>query len=344
MQEHAVPVGDLLFPVDLPFGLGVFLEHPVRGDDEHRGGGLEAYAALDADDRVADVHVAADAVFRPDGLHGADGLDLVRVGRAVDRRQLALLEGEFESLLALGRDLARIGLLGQRLLRAERLLAADRSAPEPLVDRVFHLLEVGLEAVLAEVVDLVFARQGHVARRGDDLDLGGEDLERQVEAHLVVARAGRTVGHGVGADLFGVFDDGDGLENALRTYRNGVGPVAQDVAEDHVADAFLVVLLLDVERRVCRGAQLHGALLDLFEFGFREPARVGDCRVNVVTLLLGEVFYTKRGVQTAAERQNHFLLGFHDILFFCFFIHAAGVQILRSLSPPSASFAILTFP
>ena len=162
--------------------------------------------------------------------------------------------------------------------------------------------------------------------------------------HLVVARAGRTVGHGVGADLFGVFDDGDGLENALRTYRNGVGPVAQDVAEDHVADAFLVVLLLDVERRVCRGAQLHGALLDLFEFGFREPARVGDCRVNVVTLLLGEVFYTKRGVQTAAERQNHFLLGFHDILFFCFFIHAAGVQILRSLSPPSASFAILTFP
>ena len=91
--------------------------------------------------------------------------------------------------------------------------------------------------MLAEVVDLVFARQGHVARRGDDLDLGGEDLERQVEAHLVVARAGRTVGHGVGADLFGVFDDGDGLENTLRADRNGVGAVAQDVAADHVFDA-----------------------------------------------------------------------------------------------------------
>ena len=77
----------------------------------------------------------------------------------------------------------------------------------------------------------------------------------------------------------------------------------------------------DLVRQADQLQQLHGALLDLFEFGFREPARVGDCRVNVVTLLLGEVFYTKRGVQTAAERQNHFLLGFHDILFFCFFIH-----------------------
>ena len=114
------------------------------------------------------------------------------------------------------------------------------------------------------------------------------------------------------------------------------------VVEDHVADAFLVVLLLDVERRVCRGAQLHGALLDLFEFGFREPARVGDCRVNVVTLLLGEVFYTKRGVQTAAERQNHFLLGFHDILFFCFFIHqmrphTAGSGFSRLMSASASS-------
>ena len=61
-----------------------FFEHLVRGDDEHRCGGLEAHAALDADDRVADVHVAADAVLRADGLHGADRLDLVGVGLAVD--------------------------------------------------------------------------------------------------------------------------------------------------------------------------------------------------------------------------------------------------------------------
>ena len=62
-------IGDMLLPVDLPLGLGVLFEHPVRGDDEDRGGGFEAYAALDADDRVADVHVAADAP-----LNGRSGI------------------------------------------------------------------------------------------------------------------------------------------------------------------------------------------------------------------------------------------------------------------------------
>ena len=167
----------------------------------------------------------------------------------------------------------------------------------------------------AQVVDLVFAREGHVARRGDDLDLRGEDLERQVEAHLVVARTGRAVGYGVGSDPLGVFDDGNGLEDALGAHRDGVGAVAQHVAEDHVADALLVVLLFDVERGVLPGAELFGALRDLFEFGLREAARVGDRRVDVVSLLLREVFHAKRGVQPAAERQNHFFLGFHDIVF-----------------------------
>ena len=213
---------------------------------------------------------------------------------------------------------ARVGLLGQRLLRAERLLAADRRAPEPLVDRVFHRLEVGLEAVLAEVVDLVFARQGHVARRGDDLDLGCQYLERQVETHLVVAGARRAVGHAVGADRLGVFDDGDGLENTLRADRNGVGAVAQDVAVDHVFDALFVVFLLDVERGVLHGAQRQGAFFDVRKLLLREAARVGDGRIDIVPFILGEVFHAERGVETSAECQNYFLLS-HFLISFCLF-------------------------
>ena len=173
----------------------------------------------------------------------------------------------------------------------------------------------------AQVVDFVFAREGQVTRRGDDFDVGGQHLERQVEAHLVVARAGRTVGHGVGADLLGILDDGDGLEDALRADRDGVGAVAQDVAVDHEADALFVVLLLDVERGVLHGAQRQGALFDARQFFGREAARVGDGRIYVVTLLFGEVFHTERGVQTAAERQYHFLL-FHCCLsfYFTFFV------------------------
>ena len=77
-----------------------------------------------------------------------------------------------------------------------------------------------------------------------------------------------------------------------------VGAVAQDVAEDHVFDALFVVLLLDVERGVPHGAQLHGAFLDVRKLLLGEAARVGDGRVNVVAFLLRKVFYAKRGVQT----------------------------------------------
>ncbi len=97
----------------------------------------------------------------------------------------------------------------------ESLLAADACAPEPLIDGVFHLLIVGLDAVLAQIVDFILAGEGHVAGRGDDFNLGSEYLECQVEAHLVVAGTCRTVCHGVGTDFLGIFDDGDGLEDAF---------------------------------------------------------------------------------------------------------------------------------
>ena len=150
---------------------------------------------------------------------------------------------------------------------------------------------------------------------------GGQDLERQVETHLIVAGARRTVGHIVGADLLGVLDDGDGLEDTLRADRNGIGAVAQDIAEDHVFDALLVILLLDVERDVARGAQRERLLLDDFQFGGREAARVGDGGMHLVALLLGEVFHTERGIETPAERQYDFsFFMLFPFLIFYFFL------------------------
>ena len=171
--------------------------------------------------------------------------------------------------------------------------------------------------MLLEVVDLILAREGHIACRGDDLDLGGEDLERQVETHLVVTGTRRAVSHGIGADLLGVLDDGDGLEDTLRAYRDGVGAVTQDVTIDHVTDRLLVILLLDVERGVLHGTQLDGALLDLRQLLRREAARVGNGRIDIVTLLLAQVLYAERGIQTAAKGENYFL--FHRFISFLFY-------------------------
>ena len=44
-------------------------------DNQHGSGCFETYAALDTDNRVAYVHIAADAVSRTDFLYLLDSLD-----------------------------------------------------------------------------------------------------------------------------------------------------------------------------------------------------------------------------------------------------------------------------
>ena len=62
MQEHAIPVGYLVFPVLLPLAQRVLFEQAVCLDDELRSCCLKTYTALDADDGVAYVAVATNAV------------------------------------------------------------------------------------------------------------------------------------------------------------------------------------------------------------------------------------------------------------------------------------------
>ena len=46
VEEHSVPCAHLILPVLLPFGQCMLLKHLVGGDDQHRSGGFETYAAL----------------------------------------------------------------------------------------------------------------------------------------------------------------------------------------------------------------------------------------------------------------------------------------------------------
>ena len=153
--------------------------------------------------------------------------------------------------------------------------------------------------------------------RGEIAAVDGKPYADKVEAIRAVEAIGAK--YGIGPDLLGVLDDGDGLEDALGTHRDGIGSVSEDIPEDHVADALLVVLLFDVECGVLDGPELHGTLLDAFEFGFGEASGIGDGRVDIVTLLLGEVLHTERGVQPAAERQHDFFLGIHGFISYFYF-------------------------
>ena len=164
------------------------------------GGGLVDLARLDADEAVLDVVDPADAVPAGDLVQLLDQLDAVELA-AVEGDGPAAVEGDLD-LLGLVGGLRRVGGplegLGRRLdpgvFEDARL---DRAAPEVLVGAEDRLLgRLDLDAVLGGVLQLLGPRPLPLADRGDDLQVGGEGLEGDVEPDLVVPLAGAAVGDG----------------------------------------------------------------------------------------------------------------------------------------------------
>ena len=129
MQEHTIPVGYLVFPVLLPFAQCVFFKELVCGNDEHRGGCLEAYTAFNAYDGVTHVHIAAYAVCCTNLLNLLNSFYGVLYALAVHSLQLPLFECEVKLLLTALFNLFQVCTLGQALLRIEYLATADACAP-----------------------------------------------------------------------------------------------------------------------------------------------------------------------------------------------------------------------
>ena len=154
-----------------------------------------------------------------------------------------------------------------------------------------------------EVGDRPVAGQGLVADRGDDPELGGEHPERDVEADLVVAGAGRAVGHRRGADRPGHFDDRDRLLGALRRDRQGVDLAPEHVALDEPADEAGEDLGPRVHLVVLRGADRGGLAADGGALPVRGAAGVHMDGVDGPALL-GEPGDTVGGVEPAGEGEG----------------------------------------
>ena len=287
-------------------------------DDEFRGSSLKAHTALNADDGVAHIAVTANGIAGSYLLDFLNGLHLVVERLSVDGHNLTLFEGNLQQrLLLLGSDMLQIGILGKSLRGVEQFAATDAGAPDSYVVRILQLGEVGIESVLVQVVHLFLTGELFVACQRNNLHARSHHQEGHVETYLVVAGACRAVGNRIGPNLFGITGDGDGLEDALRTDRDGVAVVAKHIAEDHIFQRLFVVLVGNVERYVFHGAQLVGVLLVLFQLFGTKTACVGTGCIYLIAILR-EFHYGVGCIQAARKGDYHFLLVCHNI--FVFFV------------------------
>ena len=157
VEEHAVPVGDLILPVLLPLAQSRLLEQAVCLNDDLRSSGLEAYPPLDTDDRVTHIAVAADGIACTDLLNLLNGFHLVIEMLAIDSLDLTFLESDTQLCLRLlRRDMFQISALRQTLGRIEKFTATDTRAPDTYIVTVFEFREVGSSLSRVSVMISIF--------------------------------------------------------------------------------------------------------------------------------------------------------------------------------------------
>ena len=120
------------------------------------------------------------------------------------------------------------------------------------------------------------------------------------------------MGNGAGTNLTGIACNGHSLENALAGYADRIAVVAQHIAEDHVLQRLLVVLLGNIQGNVLLGAQLVGILLVGLQLLGTETTGIGTCGIHLIALLLSQIHHSVTGIKAATEGNHYFLL-FHLI-------------------------------
>ena len=179
----------------------------------------------------------------------------------------------------------QISILRQPLCGVEQLTTTDAGSPDTYVVAVLQFGEIGIESVLIQIVNFFLASQFLVASQRDDFHTRSHHEEGHIETDLVVACTSRTVCDGVSTNLLGITCDGDGLEDALAADGDRVAVVAQHIAEDHVFQRLLVILMSHVEGYILYCAQLIGVFFILLQLLFAESACIGAGCIYVPAVL-----------------------------------------------------------
>lgn len=192
-------------------------------DQEMGGGSFEAHPPLDAEDGVAQVDTAPQAVATPqrvEALEERDGIERV----PIQRHGHSLCEGEGERDRREVWNLsAGIGAFRKRVPTGECLPAADGGAPQPFVHGVDARLHGHLNAPVGEEGHFLGAAPSQGPHGREDLQLRCERTEGHIEADLIISRAGGTVGHRVHAEVPRDFGDDPGLAGPLGAHGERIG-------------------------------------------------------------------------------------------------------------------------
>ena len=226
-------------------------------------------AGLHADEAVLTDIDDADAVARA---------DLVELGEELDRAELLAVDADRNALFKVD---------GYILRFVCSILRRFRDEEHAVVRLVRRILEVG--ALMGEVPDiavhgvrLVLRRDGDavllrvldlrgtgvevpLAPRSDELDVRRERFDRELEAHLVVALARRTVGDGVSTLFLRNLDELLRDERTRKRRAEQVLLLIDSTSLERRPDVLLEEFLLDVLDVDLRGAGLQRLVMDDIE-------------------------------------------------------------------------------
>ena len=116
--------------------------------------------------------------------------------------------------------------------------------------------------MLGGELDLLVAGHLPFAHRGDDLQVGGERLEGDVEADLVVALAGAAVGDGLGLVLAGGIDHQLGDERPAQRGGQRILALVHGAGHQGGPDEAIDEQVAGVDGDGVDGAGLEGLLAD----------------------------------------------------------------------------------
>ena len=176
-------------------------------------------------------------------------------------------------------------------------------SPQPAVNGVIAGLNRDRQPPGGEERQRLVPLHPFVPNRRDDLELGGQHPEGDIEADLIVSRAGGAVGDGRGPDVFGRLHQRQGLLGALRCDTQRIDLAPQHVSLNQEAHEPVVNLLARIDLMMLDRPDRFRLLPDRIAACPRGATSVHVDRVHRPPRL-GQAGHTVGGVQPTGEGER----------------------------------------